>query len=390
MSHYRITFSTDAESTVTKTHRPAITAGDLTTLQRMARAAAYQANRHASDDERAECAAHLVSAIIADGYQANRPCQCGGPAIHRVTLTGPAAGMLPALHLCIRCARGVRAARRLADPAMALPSYSTLYGMASNWRRTDVRRRERDHKFGQSADMVRPAIIDPDEERDALNRYRSADRASAILDQLGADPTGPLFPVAYAAVRRYVEHAPDGNGVLVRDADQETAAQELGMSTSALKNLHKSARIVAAIPSAELSAFTVRDHAGAVTAVPDHAVTTKTTRGANLGWTLSGSMGLREGIDQEEHAPITVDRLNPTDTVLKRRAAQTRIPAWVATDGFPSADKPGEWTRIPLLPAVTAARLEQGVRVKRERATARTTEERNAVRVAAGIPGTVR
>jgi hypothetical protein len=330
-------------------------------MRRMCAAAAALSMRgeNYSPEDRAECAAAILSQHLTAAHSAPR-CDCGGPADRRTVGMDDYGN---AVYLRAVCPRHRGADwRTLTGRSDALPSFSTLLGTASNYRRSLSRQRARDQRDAAETaarDAFMPAL--PDDAPEVRSTPWGARRTALdMLRTLGLDERaacrkgGPLWTAAYAAARA------------AAGLDSETVAAELDLSPATYRQ-HLS-RAAGRIPSA--AALPVSAHAAAL-GMED------TTPGHKAAWTRMHSADLdtptlRDHLPAAQHAPVTCRDIR---TVLDMAGTAPEMPA-------------PDWTRD--LPAATRARLNAAAGIRRARAAAKPAAQRATDRMAAGLPATVR
>jgi hypothetical protein len=327
------------------------TAADDLTSRAFAAARLQMRGDSYSPEDRAECAASIVGAVLADGALATGRCYCGGPAAKTTAMAGPAAGMLPALLTCHRHARGIRSARTI-RPDLTVPSFSRLYGQAANYRRGLDRMRER-----EAADAATRAASDaflphlehaPDEVRaTAEGAHR---HALEMSDALGYRGDYGAYVAAYCAARTWA------------GMDSAEVAEELGMPRGTVRSYVS--RWAGKLPSAGAK-WTRQDGSVGEYGIPAHADALHVpTGGTEKSTATRMGDGTREHIAPDAHAPVLA------------YAAGTTRPA-----------RQPDWARD--LPRATRERLSKADEIRRARTDARSETERAAIRREVGIPATV-
>lgn len=243
------------------------------------------------------------------------------------------------------CERFPTAARRYAEgiPAAAL-SFTRLYGMASNWRRAEVSRRERTDKVSLTAAVA--GMMEQSREPGEPGTARAT--AVELLDGLGLARLGKLYPVAYAAAR-------ESDGLT-----GDEIADELSMAPATLRK--QISRAASKVPSSNVHGY--REHAEALR-IDEHRPAGKRQNGLlNPGGTDSNEWR-GNGAQTPDAGPLTITHVEPQTT------------AW---DGSQTA----QWAN-GLRPS-TAARLAHAARLQRDRSAALSPADRTAKRLAAGLP----
>jgi hypothetical protein len=252
----------------------------VATLERRAAAAvrlATQGERY-GDADRAEMVGDLITAVMAEAATYYRPRH------------GSAREVLAWIDYAERHAAGL-IGRLDVIPAETC-TFSKLYGMAANGRRSIDRRTERERK----ADAERARLeatpsmaLRPEHGLSAESAHRAA---LEMVDALGVLGDYRAYVLAYASARRYAE-AVDG-GILERDAELRDALAELELPADFLKNAMRPARLPKWLPS--YAARSARDHLATLGAMEDTSTERKSS--VKLG------DGTRSDLPKHEHAPI--------------------------------------------------------------------------------------
>lgn len=380
-----------------------VTGDAMTDLLSRCRAAARLNMRgdNYSDAERDDCTAKVLSDVLTHREAAPR-CYCGGPAASRFRQTGPAAGMIPDTYgpVCVRHARTVPAARRILprEYQVSEVSFTTLSGMASNYRRTIDRDRKREKdESKRNAESVRfspdlaSVVIDGDSGRlRFLTADQSATLAREMLDAVGVRPLrkGDLnaYVLAYVAAR--------ASTLLALDVPNpaERAGAEIGLTEQQVKDATRRAgkRIVPPgrpVPSspkvgtgkaARIGRNPARIEWTDLLHLPDTSRAVKASKSrtdsANIG---ERAAGWRTAPDVD--APIVETAIPAADV------APTDVAQWVAAPPMPSADDPGQTIRPRSIPRGTALRMQRATTLRHQQRATRTDQERTEARLSVGL-----
>lgn len=311
----------------------AMTADDLWS-RCMAAAKLAMRGKEFSHDDRTDCAADIAARHWAAAVEASAIVSVIADRRVRIGGDGASGGVMYSAKSRQK-SKDDRSVVRVATDALRpdhAPSFGTLYGQASNWRRSLERRRVHETEIAarNAADSFGDAVIQDTPEELRSSPEAARDRAADMLGALGLPRLGKCFPMAYRAARQSMGG----------DVAAELIAKELGTTLTALDMSQSRAR--KRIPS--LATMDKAAHADALH-IPTGGVALKPskTRAEHRSFLDGGDSDWRTRPETE--APVTVR----TDRRLIRK--HDRRPAW--TEG---------------LPPTTAARLAKAAELRRERA----------------------
>lgn len=330
-----------------------------------------------SDEDRADCAAHLLSDVME---------KVGAHAIPDAAPTGRTATFDPSRETrrtyVLRLLRYIDAAERGNVPTRtsermvptALVSMSRLAGVAANYRRSVLRDRERDATV---MEMRGDAWTVPSAETVALDRERVFGPDTPVTPILRHLPMAGRVPAVATAVYGALREM-DG-AVLAHDLDVKPAAlrkmTSRGMAT--LRTLGSAEDYRAALGCAVHSRLT-RDDIGPARS---YAPRSRTSRSRSLAHSERVTGG--ETVKRSDGRGSRAVKLYPAHLAPISERKTSTVKMWTATGGKRSA-----WAdrMTPGRAAVmTRARLAQAARISRERTYTAPMADRSSRRLSAGI-----